>query len=167
MTSTRAFKVRQFSTLVIAIAVASTSLIAVAKQTAEARPSYWKRSERCLMKAINRRRAERGLQRLEWDRQLGYVSRVHARSMARARNVWHDGRAGDRVTRWYRLGQNTGRSTRCHRIMHSFMSSYGHRANILGPWRHVGVGVVDTGRYIWVQVLFESQRNPGNIWSYP
>lgn len=169
MAHTRAFNVRKFSTIIIAIAFAFTSLVVVAEPAAEARTRkrYWKGSEECVMKGINKRRTARGIGRLSWDRQLGYVGRVHARAMARSRDVRHDYRADDRVTRWRTLGQNTGRSTQCRRIVRSFMRSYAHRVNILGSWRYVGVGVVDTGRYLWVQVLFESRRDPGNIWQYP
>jgi hypothetical protein len=52
-------------------------------------------------------------------------------------------------------------------MVRSFARSYTHRANILGAWRYVGAGIVRRGNYIYVQVLFESSRDPGNIWGYP
>ena len=119
------------------------------------------------MRKINNRRRSHGMGALRRDRQMGYVARVHAQKMARHRNVWHDPYAGERVTRWYRLAQNTGRGRNCRRIVGSFMHSYSHRANILGPWRFIAAGVRSRGRWIYVQLLFESQRDPGNVWGYP
>ena len=59
-----------------------------------------KRAERCFMKKINARRARAGRPRLRWDRQLVYVGRLHARSLARAgRGVRHDESLGRKVTR--------------------------------------------------------------------
>ena len=124
-------------------------------------------SEKCLMRKINRSRRQRGMRALSWDKQVGYVARSHARSMANQRNVWHDGSLGQKVTRWRRLGQNTGKGQGCRSIFRAFMNSSAHRANIFGRWRHVGVGVSWAGGCIWVQQVFESRRDPGNIYSYP
>src|ERR687895_262409 len=58
-------------------------------------PRYrWKRSENCLMHKINTKRAHRGLRRLDWDKQLGYVARDHARDLASVRGLWHDSQLG-------------------------------------------------------------------------
>lgn len=131
--------------------------------------SRWsfKSSERCLMRKINKARRARGKRALDWDKQLGYVARRHAGSMAGTRGVWHDGSLGQKITRWRRLGQNTGRGGACRSIFRSFMRSSGHRANILGRWKHVGVGTVWAGGDMYVQQVFESRRDPGNIYSYP
>ena len=98
---------------------------------------------------------------------MGYVARRHARTMASQRAVYHDYSVGQKVTRWRRLGQNTGRGRRCKGIFRSFMHSSAHRSNIFGRWRHVGVGTYRAGGRLYVQQLFESRRNPGNIYSYP
>ena len=124
-------------------------------------------SEKCLMRKINRARRQRGMRALSWDKQVGYVARSHARSMSNQRNVWHDGSLGQKVTRWRRLGQNTGKGQTCRGIFRAFINSSAHRANIFGRWRHVGVGVSWGGGCIWVQQVFESRRDPGNIYSYP
>lgn len=124
-------------------------------------------SEKCLMRKINQTRRQRGLRALSWDKQVGYVARRHTQSMASQRNVWHDGSLGQKVTRWRRLGQNTGKGQGCRGIFRAFMNSSAHRANIFGRWRHVGVGVSWAGGSIYVQQVFESRRDPGNIYSYP
>lgn len=124
-------------------------------------------SEKCLMRRINRARRARGKRALNWDRQIGYVARRHSASMASKRGVWHDGSLGNKVTRWRRLGQNTGRGGKCRYIFRAFMRSSKHRDNILGRWRHVGVGATWSGGDLYVQQVFESRRDPGNIYNYP
>lgn len=131
--------------------------------------SRWefKASERCLMRKINQARRSRGLRALDWDRQIGYVARRHAAAMAAGRGVWHDGALGEKVTRWRRLGQNTGRGGKCRSVFRSFMRSSKHRDNILGRWRHLGVGTTWAGGDLYVQQVFESRRDPGNVYNYP
>lgn len=119
------------------------------------------------MRKINGRRARNGLSRLDWDAHLIYVARRHASNMAANRVVYHDSSIGQRVTHWRRLGQNTGAGRRCKHLLKSFMHSSVHRTNILGAWRHFGVGVSRSGGRIYVQQIFESRLDPGNIYSYP
>ena len=131
-------------------------------------PRYrFKAPEKCLMKKINAARAARGMRRLEWDRQIGYVARRHANSLASNRGLWHDSRLGSKVTRWRRLAQNTGRGGRCPAIFKSFMASAPHRSNIFGRWRFQGVGTEWAGGRLYVQHVFEARRNPGNIYRWP
>jgi uncharacterized protein YkwD len=127
----------------------------------------FKHSERCFMRKINNIRARHGLGRLRWDKQLGVVGRKHARKMARtASGIWHDD-IGSKVTRWNSLGQNTGMGGGCKRMTRAFMHSPSHRSNYLGSWRHVGVGVAKYNGSTYVQQVFESRRDPGNIWHRP
>ena len=132
-----------------------------------ARRYGFNRPEKCLMRKINNARRSRGIRTLDWDRQIGYVARRHAFEMASARSAFHDYQLGQKVTRWRRLGQNTGRGGKCRRIFRSFMQSSTHRANIFGRWRHLGVGATWSGGRLYVQQIFESRLNPGNIYSYP
>jgi uncharacterized protein YkwD len=131
-------------------------------------PRYrYRHSEKCFMRKINEVRAAYGQRRLNWDKQLGYVARRHANVMANQGGVWHDQNLGRRVTRWKSLGQNTGAGGRCRKLFGSFMASAPHRANILGRWRFIGVGTRWEGHRLYVQTVFESRRNPGNVWSWP
>jgi uncharacterized protein YkwD len=129
--------------------------------------SWFHPSERCVMNKINDSRARNGMRRLKWDRQLGFVARQHAQVIAKAKGLWHDPDLGQTVTRWRRLAQNTGRGGPCRRIMRSFMNSSPHRANILGRWRFMGVGTQWRGGRLYVQQVFETRRNPGNIFHRP
>ncbi|HYO61286.1 MAG TPA: CAP domain-containing protein [Actinomycetota bacterium] len=131
-------------------------------------PKYrYRAAEKCFMRKVNRARAAHGQRRLNWDKHLGYVARRHANTMANQGGVWHDQNLGHRVTRWRSLGQNTGAGGKCRKLFRSFMSSAPHRANILGRWRFIGVGTQWKGNRLYVQTVFESKRNPGNVWSWP
>jgi uncharacterized protein YkwD len=125
------------------------------------------RSERCFMRKINDKRAHLGRRRLNWDRQVGFVARRHSRKMARYSSVFHDPNMGNEITRWRRLGQNSGAGPTCRRLFRAFWRSSKHRSNILGEYRFVGVGTDRRNGRIYVQQVFESRRDPGNIYSYP
>ena len=124
-------------------------------------------AEKCMMRKINRRRSNHGLRRLDWDRQLGYVARRHARKMARNGTIFHDDGLGYKVTRWRSLGQNVGTGEGCRNLFKTFLRSAPHRANILGSWRFVGVGSKRRNGRLYVMHVFESRHNPGNVYSYP
>jgi len=128
---------------------------------------WFNATERCVMKEINDVRARNGLHQINWDRQLGFLARRHARKIARAGGLWHDNSLGDKVTHWRRLAQNTGRGGPCRRIMRTFMGSYEHRDNILGRWRFMGVGTKWAGHLLYVQQVFEWRKNPGNTHHRP
>lgn len=124
-------------------------------------------TERCLIRKVNSFRARHGRSQLKWDRQLGYVGRVHARDMARSGSVYHDPELGDRVTHWSVLGQNTGSGPSCRSLFRGFMHSETHRSTMLGRWRFIGVGAYPSGELIYVQSIFEWRRDPGNVYRYP
>lgn len=131
------------------------------------RGGYFSRTEVCFMKKTNRARIRHGRRPLRWDKQLGYVARRHAHQIAQSRGLYHDTNMGREITRWRRLGQNTGRGHRCRRLFRSFMRSTGHRSNILGRWRFMAVGVVKAAGRLYVQHVFEARANPGNIYHFP
>jgi uncharacterized protein YkwD len=167
MTTTRAFSVRKIMNLVLVGTAIWASTVIAPPPVAQAAGGFWNWSERCVMKKINAHRNAHGLHPADWDPQLGYVGRKHARVMSRYGTIWHDGAVGRKVTRWYRLGQNTARARGCRTVVRSFLRSSTHRANIYGRWGYIGAGIVRRGDRIYVQILFESSRNPGNIWGYP
>jgi uncharacterized protein YkwD len=119
------------------------------------------------MHKINRARHRRGLGKLERDKQLGYVARRHARGMASNGSIYHDAGLGQKITHWRVLGQNSGRGGSCRRLFRAFMGSSVHRTNILYAWRFMGVGVKKRSGGLYVQQVFESYDDPGNIYHYP
>ena len=164
------------STLVFLVASASPDALGAYSDRGAAQEGVAKRShgsfhfrwvERRFMKKINRRRSARGLSRLRWDRQMGFVARRHARAMASAGRVSHDGWLAARVTHWSALGQNSGRGYTCRSVFRAFWRSPSHRSNILGRWRYMAVGVKRRRGQIFVQQVFEYRSNPGNIWGLP
>ncbi len=163
----RAF-IRVAATLLAAFVLMTVSLVDGPTSEASRRSGYsFNRLEKCMIKKINKRRARNGRKRLDRDRQLGFVARRHSRAMARNRAIFHDNNLGNEVTRWRRLGQNVGTGRRCRGLFKAFWRSSGHRANILGSWRFVGVGAERRGGRIYVHHVFESRRNPGNIYHRP
>lgn len=106
---------------------------------------------------LNRERARRHLSPLRRDRRLALAARAHSRAMVTRGFFTHDGPFGDVVARLRRVGYirprrawtvgeniawGNGGLARPAAIMRSWMSSPGHRANILQPgFRDIGVGV--------------------------
>ncbi len=123
--------------------------------------------EKCFLKKINDMRAHNGRTRLQRDKQLGYVARRHSLGMASKSAIFHDSDLGSTVTRWKRLGQNVGTGGGCKELFKAFKHSSGHRANILGAWRFMGVGTEKRKGRIYVMHIFQSRRNPGNVYKYP
>lgn len=167
MAFTRALGSGKPAVLIATIVALLTSQLAFSPDAEGGRRYSFKRAEKCFMRKINRKRAQHGLRRLERDRQLGYVARGHARSMARNSWVWHDGALGRKVTNWRTLGQNVGSGPRCRRLFRSFWNSSTHRRNILGRWRFIGVGTEWRNHRLYVHQVFEYRRNPGNVYNYP
>lgn len=145
----------------------ATPVVSQAKQRGGGSGYRFSDAERCMMRKLNHRRANRGLRRLDSDKQLGYIGRRHARNMAETGTTWHHGNLANAVTRWRRLGQTVGRGHGCRAMFRSFWRSGLHRQIMMGSWRFVGVGVERRRGHIYVLQIFESWRNPGNIFSYP
>jgi uncharacterized protein YkwD len=154
-------------TVLVAVLVGCLASPAVITRASAGTNYHFKRRERCFMRKINRVRARHGLRRLYRDKQLGYVGRLHARDMAYYASVWDDSYIGQRVTHWRSLGTNAGRGRRCRQLTRAFLNSWPHRANILGHYRYMGVGVAWSNGNIYVSENFESRINPGNIYRWP
>ena len=125
------------------------------------------KQERCIMNKINRVRRNKGLSALRADKQVGVVARRHAKSMAANYSVFHDYNMDDEITQWKSLAQNSGAAGSCKRAFWAFMRSPSHKANILGRWRHMGVGVDKRNGRVFVQQVFEWRYDPGNVYRYP
>ena len=119
--------------------------------------------EKCFIRRVNVRRTRLNLPRLRWDRQLGYVARLHARAMAQEQRPSHNHRIGARITHWVSLGENVGEGQGCPELSRLFWRSGPHRSNIVGKWRYIGVGVAFRDGQLYVDQLFESWRNPGSV----
>ena len=152
-----------------AVAVEPTGLHAATDSNSVGGRGAWhfNSAEQCLMNKINRARSKNGRSRLVWDKQIGVVARRHAKSMAASYSVYHDYNMDDEITRWKALGQNSGAGNGCRKLFWAFMRSSGHRANILGRWRFIGVGIDKRGGRLFAQQVFEWRADPGNVYRYP
>jgi len=98
--------------------------------------SFLTGAEHNMVKAINARRAEAGLEPLAVHPRLLEAARVHARWMASTGSNVH-GRSPGGFNAW---GENIawGQSTSSKAVL-TWMNSPGHRANILGRYKYIGV----------------------------
>ena len=109
-----------------------------------------RRAEVLATEAVNRDRAAVKLPALVWDEALARAARAYSDELSRRQVVEHVSReSGDAADRIRRAGarafvvyENVGRANSIADAQRSFMSSPGHRANILArPATRIGVGV--------------------------
>jgi uncharacterized protein YkwD len=109
-----------------------------------------RQAEQLLLAAVNRDRAAVGLPALEWDEPLARAARAYSDEMAERQLVEHvsprSGNAADRVRRAGARAnvvlENVARANSIADAQKSFMSSPGHRANVLSRQvTRLGAGV--------------------------
>lgn len=116
--------------------------------------------EASFVEHINASRSSAGRPRLAADPGAADVARAWSRQMASAGRISHNPNLRAEVeawvtTSWSRLGENVGVGYSVSSLHNAFMASDGHRANILGDYNRVGVGVVrEADGEIWVTVVF-------------
>jgi hypothetical protein len=111
--------------------------------------------EGTLVSKINSSRAANGLAPLEtyWD--LTDDARVHSSRMLDKGEIYHSSSLGSVTGVWDALGENVGMGVDLSGLHNAFMNSSGHKANILGNYNYVGVGVKTDGNGVkWVTVIF-------------
>jgi hypothetical protein len=109
--------------------------------------------ENCFYQAINRERAAVGHKALALKSDLTSIARRHSNWMAGDGTIYHadpssphykqgDNLAAEVSGNWWAAGENVGMGPDCRSIHDAFMSSPGHRSNILDrSYNQVGVGV--------------------------
>ncbi|MEV5387601.1 CAP domain-containing protein [Streptomyces sp. NPDC052721] len=113
-----------------------------------------------IVRLVNAERAKAGCQPLTLNSTLTKAAQAHSDDMAAHQNMSHTGSdgssPGDRITRagytWSSYGENVayGYST-AQQVMAGWMTSPGHRANILNcGFKEIGVGLAQPGSY-WTQ----------------
>lgn len=120
------------------------------------------------LRLINEERARAGLGKLKvyWD--LVDDARAHSKLMDRENDLHHNPKLNE-VTApgyWARLGENVGVGFGVDSLHRAFMNSDGHRANILGDYTHIGIGVHHPEQ-LWVTVVFMKAAVPGLETTYP
>jgi hypothetical protein len=130
----------------VLIVVAIASLLLVPDARAQAGDS-----EAQFIELIAAARSANGLEPLTVSPELTAIARRHAAEMAAAGDIWHqslDPIDGQRV------GENVGTGNPVETVHDMFMSSPGHRREILGQYSDVGVGVVWADGRLYVDELF-------------
>ncbi|MFV2001074.1 MAG: CAP domain-containing protein [Acidimicrobiia bacterium] len=110
---------------------------------------------------INASRAAAGKAPLEvyWD--LVDDARAQSAAMAAKGSIFHNPNLAGVTSGWESLAENVGVGLDVDSLHQGFMNSAGHRANILGDFNYVGVGVtVDDAGLMWVTVVF-MKAEPG------
>lgn len=135
------------------------SVLAVADGTTSAEAGV-PQDEAAFVDLINASRASNGRGALTADPAAAEVARSWSERMAVAGQISHNPNLAAEVSawvtnQWSRIGENVGVGYGVSSLHDAFMASSGHRANILGDYNRVGVGVVreSSGR-IWVTVVF-------------
>ena len=117
---------------------------------------------------VNQIRAERGLKPFVYNETLAQVARAHSQDMIDRDFFDHTNPDGDgpddRVSaagvRWSQVAENIAAGQRTpEEVVTSWMNSPGHRANILGSCKELGVGLALGGSYgcYWTQ-CFATER---------
>jgi len=110
---------------------------------------------------INASRVAAGLAPLEvyWD--LTDDARAQSARMAAKGEIFHNPGLASSTGVWAALGENVGVGPDVSSLHTAFMASAGHRANILGDYNYIGVGVtVDEDGLVWATMVF-MRADPG------
>ena len=118
--------------------------------------------EQEVIRLVNEIRAERGLSALSYDWELGRVARYKSQDMSDNGYFSHTSPTYGSPfqmmksfgVRYKSAGENIARGQRTPQaVVDAWMSSEGHRANILNAsFTHIGVGYVSDGKY-WTQMF--------------
>jgi cysteine-rich secretory family protein len=111
--------------------------------------------EQRFVQLINQSRGEAGLPPLSIDAQLVSGARIHSVEMAQQGTIFHNpGLAASVPDNWTRLGENVGMGGGVDTLHQAFMNSPGHRANVLGDYDRVGIGITMLGSVVFVTEVF-------------
>ena len=115
-------------------------------------------SEAAFVSQTNSARADSGLAPLRVADDLTSIARQHAEAMASQQRLFDDPNIGQEVQDWQSVGENSGKGASVDAVQSGFMASAPHRANILGDYRDIGVGVVWTDSTLWVAEVFRQPQ---------
>ena len=142
---------RAFAAVMVASALSAVALIGPAATPASAHVGTDPRVTEFLMAlTINGLRAQHGLAPLHFDGALSDSARSWSGSMAGRGSLAHSGFTGYAAS-----AENVGAGAHPPTIMDYFLASAPHRANILGNYTRMGLGVVvDRNGTVWVTQRF-------------
>jgi hypothetical protein len=145
-------------TLVVGVAlslVGTTGSARPAAATVAAPPD----DEAAFIGLLNQARQSSGLATLVTDPAAASVARAWAAQMGSENTLHHNPSLAAQVdahvtSAWARIGENVGVGYSVQSLHDALWASPGHRANLLGDYNRVGVGVVYAGGRIWVTQVF-------------
>jgi hypothetical protein len=151
MTVTRAARASRPWLVVVLVLMMLLPATAPAAEARTIEPSL----EQQLTDLINRERRAAGRSALSTELQLTRIARDWSGSMAGAGRLSHRPDLEGQISgNWRRIGENVGVGPSLTRMHDAFMASAGHKANVLGDFDRVGVGVIEDGGRLWVTVNF-------------
>ncbi|HVR33939.1 MAG TPA: CAP domain-containing protein [Acidimicrobiia bacterium] len=135
-------------------------ILVFAGSTAVASASASEESE--FVSLINQSRSAAGLAPLSVHNDLVFGARNHTAEMIPTGTIFHSTSAelSGVTTGWSVLGENVGKGPNPSVLHQAFMASPSHKANILGGFDRVGVGVGhDAEGRVYVTVMFMKSAN--------
>jgi hypothetical protein len=119
-------------------------------------------AEAQFLSLINGERTSRGLGALTVRAEVVPVARDWTARLIAAQALSHNPSLSTLMpSDWISIGENVGYGSSVDGLHTAFMNSAGHRANILGDFNQVGIGVDRDGSgRIWVTVDFMKTRTP-------
>lgn len=104
---------------------------------------------------LNEARAANGLTPVAMHSDLTDDAQAWSQHLQSQGSLSHNPNLGSVTTGWDKLGENIGVGVSMQSLHNSFMSSAGHRRNILGDYNYVGIAVVqETSSKFWITVVF-------------
>lgn len=104
---------------------------------------------------MNADRAANGLAPLALFGPLVDSARNHSAQMASQSTIFHNQNLANEITgNWASIGENVGEGPSADDVHAAFMNSPAHRANVLGDYDRVGLGVVYNGATLFVTEVF-------------
>jgi uncharacterized protein YkwD len=146
--------------VVMLIATCLAAVVALAIPASAASPT----DEQGFVDKINQERTSRNLRPLIFDLKIRDVARAWSDHMAATGTFAHNPNYAQQIpSGWTRAAENiasgSGTSATVAVLHQALMNSSGHRANILGDFTRVGVGVTVTGGKMWVTQDFGKYPN--------
>lgn len=106
---------------------------------------------------VNGERRDRGIHELTWDDALAAKAQAWAEKMAADGKLSHSTLSDNQQPGWTALAENVAQNSSVEGAHQAFMNSSGHRTNILSStYTKIGVGVVESGGYVWVVQEFRA-----------
>ena len=142
--------VRKLAIVLVALVVMTVGLALPAQAGAEGD----------FLSKINASRSAAGLPPVSMHSDLVPDARNHSAEMMAAGQIYHTSNLAAVASGWEALAENVGAGPTVNDLHSAFMNSSGHRANILGDYNYVGVGVASDGELLWVTVIFMRKGAP-------